>query len=69
MLRMALLPAVLTGVFCAGFAMAVELVTEALNVMTLIALAFVSGFLGSLFARLMLRDTPAPVEAQRGAKP
>lgn len=45
---------VLTGVFCAGFALVIDLVTDALPMMLVIAMAFASGFLGSLFAQLVL---------------
>ncbi len=51
----ALLPALLTGTFCAGFATLIDVITDALTMLMVIGLAFVSGFLGSLFARLILR--------------
>ena len=53
-MRIVLTTSVITGVFCAAFAMAIDLVTNALSMMTLIGLAFVSGFLGSLFAQIVL---------------
>ncbi|WP_425039333.1 hypothetical protein [Primorskyibacter sp. S187A] len=49
-----LVTSVLTGVFCAVFATIIDAVTDALNIWTVIALAFTSGFLGSLFAQLVL---------------
>ena len=56
MVKVALASAVATGVFCAGFAVFIDLVTEALPMATVISLSFASGFLGSLFARLVLRE-------------
>jgi len=50
-----LLQAALTGIFCIGFALIVDLVTEALPLAQVIVLSFVSGFLGSLFAQTVLR--------------
>ena len=49
-----LLTSVLTGVFCAVFATVIDVITDALNMWTVIGLAFTSGFLGSLFAQLVL---------------
>lgn len=54
MIRGALLSAALTGVFCAGFAVVVDTVTMLFSVWQLMAVSFVSGALGSLFARLVL---------------
>ncbi|MCC1491646.1 hypothetical protein [Cognatishimia sp. F0-27] len=53
-MRLVLMTSAMTGLFCAGFAAFVDVVTEALSMGTLIALAFVSGFLGSLFAQVVL---------------
>ena len=50
-----LMTSVLTGVFCAVFALGVDAVFSALPMLAGIALAFVSGFCGSLFAQLVLR--------------
>ena len=55
MRRAILMTALLTGVFCAGFAVIVDAVTDALPMLAAIALAFVSGFCGSLFAQIVLR--------------
>ncbi|MEM1234417.1 MAG: hypothetical protein AAGH70_09840 [Pseudomonadota bacterium] len=44
-----LIAAIATGVFCAGFAFVIDLVTDALAVWQVIGLAAVSGFCGSLF--------------------
>lgn len=55
MLRATLIPAVLTGVFCSVFAGVVDIVTDALSMMAVVIMAFISGFCGSLFARLILR--------------
>lgn len=54
MLGPVLTTSVLTGVFCAVFAIGVDTVFSALPMIAGIALAFVSGFLGSLFAQLVL---------------
>lgn len=45
----------MTGVFCAGFALVVDVVTEALSLWGVAGLAFVSGFCGSLVAQLVLK--------------
>ncbi len=50
--------AVLTGAFCIVFALVVDVVTDALSLLPVIGLSFVSGFLGSLFASTVLRRTP-----------
>ena len=55
MMRTALLPAALTGVFCAAFAVGVDLLTNMLEQGQIILVSFVSGFLVSLFARFILR--------------
>jgi len=55
MWRAVLATAGLTGAFCMGFAWVVDIVTDALPMGTALMLAFVSGFLGSLFAQLVLR--------------
>lgn len=54
MLRALLLPAILTGLFCAGFAALLDVVTNALTMWMVIGLAFVSGFLGNVFSQLVL---------------
>jgi hypothetical protein len=50
-----LLTASVAGVFCAGFALVVNTVTEALNVAQVLALAGISGFLGSLVGQILCR--------------
>ena len=55
MLRAALLAATATGGFCAVFALGVDQVTDALNWMQVVGVSFASGFLGSLFARMVLK--------------
>ena len=52
---MVLLTSVMTGVFCAVFAIVVDLITNALEMWMVIAVAFVSGFTGSLLAQLLLK--------------
>ncbi|MXQ07595.1 hypothetical protein GQ651_07025 [Alphaproteobacteria bacterium GH1-50] len=54
MLRPILMTAFLTGVFCAGFAMFIDWATEMLMQNQVIAISFVSGTLGSLFAQTVL---------------
>ena len=54
MIRVTLIAATLTGLFCAAFAGVIDAITDALPMLTVIILAFVSGFLGSLFARIIL---------------
>lgn len=54
MARMIFATSLMTGVFCAGFAVVVDALTDALPMILAIAVAFASGFLGSLFAQLVL---------------
>jgi len=46
--------ALTTGAFCAVFASAVDMVTDALSLWQVMAAGGVSGFLGSLFASFVL---------------
>jgi uncharacterized membrane protein len=50
MVRASLISAVLTGLFRAGFAVFIDAITMLFSVWHLLAVSFVSGFLGSLFA-------------------
>ena len=54
MIRPILLTAMLTGVFCAAFAVFIDWATDMLMQNQVIAISFVSGFLGSLFAQTVL---------------
>ena len=54
MLRTILFTAVLTGTFCSGFAIAIDVFTDMLDRTNIIIAAFASGFLGSLFAQTVL---------------
>ena len=54
MLRMILFTAVLTGAFCSGFAVAIDVFTDMLDRTNIIIAAFASGFLGSIFAQTVL---------------
>lgn len=54
MLRQILTIAVLTGVFCSGLAIAIDLLTDMLDRTNLVIASFSSGFLGSLFAQTVL---------------
>ena len=46
--------AVLTGAFCAAFAVGVDYLTDMLQRGQVIGISFVSGFLGSLFAQTVM---------------
>ena len=50
-MNLLILPAIMTGVFCAIFATLVGFVTEALTMWMVLGVPFVSGFLGNLFAQ------------------
>ena len=54
MVRSYLVPAVLTGAFCAVFALAVDAVVSMVSTFAVAGLAAVSGFFGSIFARAVL---------------
>ncbi|SDI19655.1 hypothetical protein [Aliiruegeria lutimaris] len=56
MFRTFLLPAILTGVFCAVFAVGVDYVLPPLIGLNVAIIAAISGFCGSLFARGVLRE-------------
>ena len=58
MLRTILAPAFLTGAFCAAFAVGIDWLTDMLDRGQLFGISFVSGFLGSLFATLVMRRRP-----------
>ena len=53
MSKLLLLPALLTGVFCAGFALAVDVVVGMKGLATVIGISFISGFLGNCFAQIV----------------
>lgn len=53
--RKAVIAATLTGLFCMGFSVLVGWLTTALSMGALVVLSFVSGFCGSLFARVVLK--------------
>ena len=54
MLRTILITAVLTGAFCAIFAVGIDWVTDMLDRNQVIGISFTSGFLGSLFAQTVM---------------
>ncbi|NRB00265.1 MAG: hypothetical protein HRU32_10650 [Rhodobacteraceae bacterium] len=54
MIRTVVMTAVLTGVFCAGFAVGVDWLTDMLQRQQVIVVSFFSGFMGSLFAQTVL---------------
>lgn len=51
----ALIPAMLTGLFCAVFALVANAVLSMTGMWAGIGLAFISGFCGSMFAHYVLR--------------
>ncbi|MDJ0637503.1 MAG: hypothetical protein QNJ20_01615 [Paracoccaceae bacterium] len=55
MMRPILLSAVLTGIFCACFAVGIDWLTDMLERGQVIGVSFLSGFLGSLFASAFIR--------------
>ena len=54
-MRPILLTAVLTGLFCGGFAMAIDVLTDMLDRTNVLMVSFASGFLGSLFAQTVMK--------------
>ncbi len=54
MLRPILISAALTGLFCSGFTVLVDIATDMLMRQQLLLISFASGFLGSLFAQTVL---------------
>lgn len=54
MLRPILFTAILTGVFCSGFAVFIDWATDMLATGQVVGISFLSGFLGSLFAQTVL---------------
>lgn len=52
--NISLISAILTGVFCAGFALVVDAVVSMVSTYQVALLASISGFLGSLFAQSVL---------------
>jgi len=54
MLRSLITSACLTGLFCSGFAVVIDLATNMLGTQQLIMVSFASGFLGSIFAQTVL---------------
>ena len=50
-MKLALLPAMLTGAFCVAFSLVVGILAVTLDMLTLMGVSFVSGFLGNLFAQ------------------
>ena len=51
-----ILSACLTGIFCAGFATVVDLLADMLSRPSVMAISFISGFLGSIFAQTVLKS-------------
>ena len=54
MIKAVVIPAILTGVFCAGFAVVIDQLTNMIERTQVILVSFISGFLGSIFARFVL---------------
>lgn len=58
MAQRAVISALLTGCFCAVFAVVVTTLGMLVSIVPGLLIAFVSGFLGSLFASFILKDRP-----------
>ena len=56
-MRPLLTQALLTGLLCAGFALAVDAVSVMFDTVGVAGISFVSGFLGSLVAQTLMRGT------------
>ena len=56
-MRPLLMQALLTGLFCAGFALAVDAVSVMFDAFGIAGISFASGFLGSLVAQTVMRGT------------
>lgn len=54
MLRPILTTAILTGIFCSGFAVTLDILTDMLERTNILIASFASGFFGSLFAQTVL---------------
>ena len=54
MIAKVLISAGLTGIFCSGFAMLIDVATDMLGRGEISLFSFASGFLGSLFAQTVL---------------
>ncbi|MGI9391265.1 MAG: hypothetical protein ACR2O1_14505 [Boseongicola sp.] len=54
MLRKIFMTAILTGLFCSGFAITLDFLTDMLERTNIILASFASGFFGSLFAQTVL---------------
>jgi len=54
-LRAFIVPALLTGGFCSVFAVTVDMIMDLVSAWHVAVLGGVSGFLGSIFARTVLR--------------
>ncbi|MDG1456569.1 MAG: hypothetical protein P8Q92_01475 [Pseudoprimorskyibacter sp.] len=50
-----LVTSLMTGIFCAGFALVVELLTDMLEAQQIAVLSFTSGFTGSLVAQFIMK--------------
>lgn len=54
MMRSVLISALLTGGFCGAFAVGIDWATDMLDRGSILMISFISGFLGSLFASLVM---------------
>ena len=68
MAAMILKTAVLTGVFCSVFAVFVDWITDNFGLGQLLGISFVSGFLGSIFANLVLRPWRSQTDDRTGER-
>jgi len=65
-MRMAVTAAGLTGVFCALFAAGMHYAAPLLPAVPVVAISFLSGFLGSLFARAVMARKAAAASLAGG---
>lgn len=55
MMRVVLMTAGMTGIFCAGFAVFIDWATDMLDRRSVLFVSFASGFLGSIFAQTIIK--------------
>ncbi|MHA6323599.1 hypothetical protein [Roseivivax sp. CAU 1753] len=56
-MKLALLPAALTGAFCVIFSIVVSVLAGVLDMGIFLIVTFISGFLGNLFAQAVTRGS------------
>ncbi len=65
-IRIFIIPAALTGLFCACFALAIDAALSMVSQVQVAVLAATSGFLGSIFSRLVLGRKMDVTDRSRG---